>query len=221
MKTLIISGGNIDFDFALDFIRKESFEFVIAADRGMEFCRQAGIQPDRIVGDFDSCDSEALQYFRRQDAQIRAYRPQKDSTDTEIAMLTALEAKSSEIVILGATGGRIDHMLGNLKNLSLALRQGVPCRIVDPCNNMYLADRPLTLKKDEQFGKYVSLLAYAEPVQNLTLKGFFYPLCGYTMTCDDAIGISNEIIEEEASIFFDKGRLIVIESRDRAGSPAA
>lgn len=132
----------------------------------------------------------------------------------EIAILMALERGSTQITILGATGTRMDHMLGSIKNLSLALRAGVPCSIVDAHNRIRLADKPLTLERREQYGKYVSLLAFGEPVTNLTLRGFFYPLDGYTMTCDDAIGISNQITEDEAQISFDGGRLLVIESRD-------
>ena len=85
---------------------------------------------------------------------------------------------------------------------------------MDAHNRIRLFGGPLTIKKEEQYGKYVSLLAFGEPVTNLTLRGFFYPLDGYTMTCDDAIGVSNQITEDEARITFDGGRLLVIESRD-------
>ncbi len=217
MKTLIIGGGNIDLDFALAFMEKEKFDFVIAADRGMEFLRRAGRRPDLIVGDFDSADEQALAYFRGTDVEIRTYLPQKDSTDMEIAMLAAVERRSSHITVLGATGTRVDHMLGSLKNLSIALEAGIPCFLVDRNNRIRLtdvADAPVRLKRGEQFGDYVSLLAFGEDVENITLQGFFYPLNGYTMTCADAIGISNQIVSEEAVITFDSGRLLVIESRD-------
>lgn len=65
MKTLIIGGGNIDFDFALTFMREEAYDFVIAADRGMEFLRRADILPDWIVGDFDSVSPEILAWFEK------------------------------------------------------------------------------------------------------------------------------------------------------------
>ncbi len=214
MKTLIISGGNIDVDFALAFMEKENYDYVIAADRGLEFLRRAGRTPDMAAGDFDSADAESLRYFEKRGVRIRRFLPQKDSTDTEIAVLAALEEKSTEITVLGATGSRADHILGNIKNLSLALKAGVPCSLLDAHNRIRLIDAPLTIKRREQFGEYVSLLAFGETVANLTLEGFFYPLQGYTMTCDDAVGISNRIVEEEGRISFSAGRLLVIESRD-------
>ncbi len=213
-NTLIVGGGNIDFDFALAFMRKENFDFVIAADRGMEFLRQAGRAPDLIVGDFDSVDHDALEYFRRSGVEIRTYQPQKDSTDMEIAMGAAIGKGSERITVLGAMGTRLDHVLGSLKNLSMPLAAGIPCALVDPRNRVRLVDAPITLQRSGQYGKYVSLLCFGEPVTNLTLKGFFYPLDGYTMTWRDAVGISNQIVDEEASVCFDSGQLLVVESRD-------
>lgn len=220
MRLLIVSGGNIDEDFALAFMREQAFDHVIAADKGMEFLRRAGRAPDLIVGDFDSCDQEALEYFRGQGIRIRAYRPEKDYTDTEIAVRLATEKLREgpgdrRITILGATGGRLDHFLGNLKNLSIPLAEGIPCEILDAQNRIRLMDAPFSIGKKEQFGKYVSLLAFAEPVEGLALTGFFYPLSGYTMDSGDAVGVSNQIVEERAQVSFSAGRLLVIESRDR------
>ncbi|MGI6018195.1 MAG: thiamine diphosphokinase [Marvinbryantia sp.] len=214
MNTLIVNGGNIDFDFALAFIKNEKFDFVIAADKGMEFAQKAEICPDLIVGDFDSGRQTALQYFREKQVEIRTFRPEKDSTDMEIAMLAAVERGSTCITVLGASGSRLDHVLGSIKNLTIAAKAGVPCVLVDRNNRVRLMERSFSIKKEEQFGKYVSLLAFAEPVTGITLKGFFYPLNGYTMGSGDAIGISNEIVDEEATVEFDTGRLLVIESRD-------
>lgn len=214
MNTLILNGGNIDFDFALDFIKKEMFDFVIAVDKGMEFAKKAGICPQLIVGDFDSGDFGVLDFFREKGIEIRTFQPEKDSTDMEIAMLAAVERGSTCITALGATGSRMDHVLGCIKNLNIAAEAGIPCALVDKNNRIRLMEQSFSIKKEEQFGKYVSLLAFAETVKGVTLKGFFYPLNGYTMKSADAIGISNEIVEEEAVVEFTEGRLLVIESRD-------
>jgi len=214
MKTMIISGGNIEFDFALDFILKQKADCLIAADRGIEFMDRSGMVPDWIVGDFDSGSREALERFKKKGVPVRAFKPQKDSTDTEIAVQLALEAGSTEMILLGATGSRLDHVLGSIRNLSIPMRAGVPCFLVDAHNRIRMTEKPVILRKDEQYGKYVSVLAHGGTVEDLTLKGFFYPLNRYTMTADDAIGISNEIVEEQAEILFGKGCVLVIESKD-------
>lgn len=214
MKTMIVTGGNIKTDFALDFMQKNKFDCLIGADHGIEFLKEAGLTPDWIVGDFDSGNLKTLEMFKEKGVPVRAFKPQKDSTDTEIAVQLALEVGSTQITILGATGTRIDHVLGNIRNLSIPLKKGVPCFLVDAHNRIRMTDKPLTLSKREQYGNYVSVLAHGGNVENLCLRGFFYPLEGYTMTGDDAIGISNEIVEEQAEIIFDRGRILVIESRD-------
>lgn len=214
MRTIIVNGGNIDFDFALTFLKMNPHDYVIAADKGMEFLKAAGICPDEIVGDFDSALSDALSYFEEKKVMIRKFRPQKDSTDMEIAMETAIERGSTEVTVLGATGTRLDHVLGSIRNLSIPLKAGIPCQIVDAHNRIRLITETIRIRKEEQFGKYVSLLAHGGPVEGLTLKGFFYPLTDYCLEADSALGVSNEIIEEEAEIRLRNGRLLVIESRD-------
>ena len=72
----------------------------------------------------------------------------------------------------------------------------------------------LKIRKEEQYGKYVSLLAFGGSAEKITLTGFYYPLHGYTMRAGDGIGISNEITEEVAEICLESGTLIVVESRD-------
>lgn len=93
MKTaVIISGGSLNPDFALAFLRKEEPEILIGADRGICFLRDKGIRPTHIVGDFDSASGDALEYFRRfPEIPIRKFNPVKDLTDTEIAMNLAIE----------------------------------------------------------------------------------------------------------------------------------
>lgn len=214
MRTVIVNGGNIDYDFALSFLKCHPYDYMIGVDKGIEFLKTAGIRPDEIVGDFDSAESGILPYFEEQKIPVRKFRPQKDSTDMEIAMETAIERGSTSIVVLGATGTRLDHVLGSIRNLSIPLKAGVDCQIVDRHNRIRMIERPLKIKREEQFGKYVSLLAHGGPVEGLTLEGFFYPLQDDCLEADSALGISNEITEETAAIFFRKGRLLVIESRD-------
>ena len=61
MKILIISGGSIEKDFALDFLKKCTFEYVIAVDKGAQFCKDCGIHPNILAGDFDTVKPEVVQ----------------------------------------------------------------------------------------------------------------------------------------------------------------
>lgn len=218
MHALIVSGGKLDMGFARTYISKYNFGCRIAADRGMAFFHAQKIVPDFIVGDFDSASSEILQYFRNlqegRKPTILQFQPEKDETDTELAIRMAVREGADVIHLLGATGSRVDHMLGNLHLLGAAMEQGVECRMVDGNNRIRMIRRGMSLKRKEQYGKYVSLFPFTPQVEGLTLKGFKYPLEDYTLECYHSLGVSNEITAEEAEISFREGVLLVMETKD-------
>lgn len=218
MQSLIISGGSLDKEFALSYISQYSFAFTVAADRGMDFFFEHKIIPNYIVGDFDSADPEILQYFQNlsegQRPEILQFEPEKDETDTELAIRIALQHGCDDIHLLGAMGSRMDHMLGNLHLLGAAMKQGVACRMVDKNNRIRMVCRGMSLRREEQYGNYVSLFPFTPQVKGLTLTGFQYPLKDYTLECYHSLGVSNEIIAEEAEISFQEGVLLVVESKD-------
>jgi len=217
MRTLIVSGGNINQDFALAFYQKEKYDRIIGVDNGLKFLRRAGIKPTHIVGDFDTAAPELVAYYRAMpEIEIRTFNPVKDSTDTQIAIELALELGSDSIVILGGTGSRLDHVLGNIHSLMLAKKAGVDCEILDEHNRIRLISENTTLKMAEQYGDYVSLIPLTSVVDGVDLIGFKYPLKNHTFTSTGSagLGVSNEIIEEEAHICLKSGIFILIESGD-------
>ena len=216
MKTIIISGGSLEYDFAAEYVKQYDPDCVIAADRGMQFCYDHQIVPDYIMGDFDSVDTKIERYYREQtDVQMIEFQPEKDDTDTEIAIHKAMDLGSSEIVILGAFGGRMDHCIANIQLLKLALDKGVKAVLLDPQNSVSLIDGKTILRKSDQYGKYVSFLPFTEEVQGVTLKGYKYPLESYTMVKGPAFGVSNEIVAEEGLVDIQQGILLMIQSKDR------
>ena len=216
MKTILISGGNINPDFALDFIKKHPADHIIAIDKGLMFCHDNGIQPDYIVGDFDSLPSGILEtYEQNPDIQVKRLTPEKDDSDTESAMHLAMEIQSRTIYLLGATGTRLDHMMANLQLLAYARRQGIQMYLVDEHNLATVLTQPIVLKKEEQYGTFVSFFSLGDEVLKLTLKGFKYPLTNHHLTnISCGLSLSNEIMEEEAEVTFESGILLMIQSKD-------
>ena len=216
MNTLIISGGNIETDLALNTL-KSSWEHIIGVDGGVAFCRKHGILPTKIVGDFDTLDKEVLDWYREHTrTEIRAYNPVKDATDTQIAVELAIELGSSSITILGGTGTRLDHVLGNIQTLYLPFAQGVDCRILDGHNRIRLIKGRYVLSREEQYGTYFSLIPLTTDVYGVTLKGAKYPLNRhhFTVLGTGSLGVSNEIAEDRVEITMERGILVLIESRD-------
>lgn len=125
-----------------------------------------------------------------------------------------MEKGASTITVLGGTGSRIDHVLGNIELLGIGLASGIPIILQDSCNRVRMIDRGIAIDKAKQFGVYVSLIPYTAQVEHLYLRGFKYPLSDYCMTGFNSLGVSNEITDERGEISFEKGILLVIESRD-------
>ena len=59
---LILSGGRIDPEFARDYLKDKPYDLIISADSGIDFCRQAGLMPDVVLGDFDSASPQAMAF---------------------------------------------------------------------------------------------------------------------------------------------------------------
>lgn len=109
----------VEKDFALSILKSEETEFVIGVDRGLVFLYDNEIKPDYIVGDFDSVPRKLVEYYREElDVPVREFNPVKDASDTEIALRLCLGLNRKKIVILGATGNRIDHLWANVQCLS-------------------------------------------------------------------------------------------------------
>ncbi len=219
-EILIVSGGPEQGAFEQEYIRTHSFSYIIAADAGMKLCREAGLLPDLILGDFDSADSDCFAYFhQRIPERMKRYPVHKDETDTELALNAAIarwkEHPAREgIVILSALGGRVDHLLGNIQLLETAVAAGVSCRLINRQCSVRMIDRDTVLRRQELFGRYVSLIPYGGPVRGLTLTGFEYCVQNFTLQTGRSRGISNELREETGTISMEEGRLLVIEASE-------
>ncbi|MEC8877580.1 MAG: thiamine diphosphokinase [Candidatus Thermoplasmatota archaeon] len=83
---------------------------VIGADGGGERLLAAGIEPDVVVGDLDSLSAVAQKQFS--DRLVRDSAP--DSSDLEKAVAWARTEGANDIVVIGWSGGRLDHTLAAL-----------------------------------------------------------------------------------------------------------
>lgn len=215
METLIISGGEIDFASLQDYLAEHQNQLIIAVDKGLEALYHLNILPNHIVGDLDSANPSILEFYQNYpQITLHQYVPEKDFTDTDIALNLAISLQSSQITILGALGKRFDHALANIHILTNALNAGISCEILDSNNRIYLKNKDFTLEKSNLYGKYVSFIPLTSSVKHLSLTGFRYPLQDYELTIGKSLGVSNEVVEDVASVAFSDGILVVVESID-------
>ena len=215
MKYLIVAGGTVDEQFAVDIIKNGGYEVIIAVDAGMDFFYKSRIMPDVIVGDFDSVEQEALEFFQGQEQMdIHRLNPEKDDTDTEYALRFAIGRGATKITVLGGTGSRLDHVIGNVVLLGVGLEKNVSIELLDTHNKIKMVNSNLSIRKDERFGKYLSVIPITGKVDGVTITGVKYPLDNYDMHGFNTLGISNEIVDDEAAITVRNGIVLVVESRD-------
>ena len=103
MNTLIISGGHLDIAFLNKTLINFSYDTIIAVDKGLESLYLLKILPNHIVGDFDSVNKDIINFYNAKDIPVHKYNPEKDYTDTDIAIKLAISLNSTSITIIGAT----------------------------------------------------------------------------------------------------------------------
>lgn len=214
-RCLIVTGGTIDIAFAKDFLSQRSYDYVIAADAGLEVLRPLHISPNAVVGDLDTVDKKVLEEYQNQPhIEFEIHKPEKDETDTELALLTAARQGCEAVDILGALGGRMDHAIGNIQLMYQFFCQGMEVNIYDARNRLYLLGGHKVFHREKVYGKYISFLPMTETVEGLTLRGFKYPLQRRTIGLGTSLCISNELKREEGILELERGVLLCVEAHD-------
>lgn len=191
----------------LDFLSEELLlnSYIIAADGGYKTAKRFSVRVDAFVGDLDSND------FSPDCADITVLPREKDFGDVHTAVLKALDLNCDTFYLVGCSGGRADHYIANISLLEMISKKGANAVLLDEHNEIrYIENEKVTVATKK---KYVSLLSLDEKIEDVTLNGLKYPLSGATLYRDNPIGISNEVVEESATVCI-KGRALLIFSED-------
>ena len=178
-------------------------ENVIYADAGYKFADKIGKKNVLgVVGDFDSLGKAP------KNENVVGLEVEKNFTDGERAVRYALEIGAKEIVIYGAYGGKIEHVLGNIALLKIAKSIGLSACIKEGDNVTELIGGKVQLEVEE--GSSLSLIPYGGDCCFKSSKGLYYPLDDLTLTPCDTRGISNVAKSERILIEILKGESLVI-----------
>lgn len=197
---LIISGAPECY-FPVSFTKAD---FVIACDAGYIHAQRADIVPDVIIGDFDSYLADLPG-----GVEIIRTKPEKDDTDTMMALKLAIRRGYRRIMLVGALGGRVDHMLANISLIAFAATKGADLQIVDGHHQIF-AVRDGKRRVPRSSWRNLSVFAFDTECTGVTLRGVKYPLEGAVLTNTFALGVSNEFTEDIAEISVESGILIVV-----------
>jgi thiamine pyrophosphokinase len=221
MRVIVVADGDPPDRAALDRTWPgwaDDVHLVVAADGGAVGARQAGLAVDLVVGDGDSLGESGLAALAAHGVAIEISPVDKDESDTELAVLACLSRGATEITIVGAFGGRLDHELANISLLALAALGDRPVQLLDGQTRVRLIRAPTVdgepgcLDLSGRPGDLVTLLPLADVVDGITTDGLRYPLLGEALRPGPARGLSNVRLGTTASVSVQRGRLLVLES---------
>jgi len=211
----IMAGGPINL-IPKDLFRDDKQKVWIGVDRGVQYLIEHGIIPDFAVGDFDSVSPEEWNAIKEHVDGVSRFKPEKDETDMELALLWAIKQNPSTIRIYGASGGRLDHFMANALMLAhfKQLYPRVHFELSDIQNSIsvYVPGTFDIHRNDRK--RYVSFIPLSPKVSGITLRGFKYPLTGKTVPFGSSLCISNELKEHTGTFSFENGILMMIRSQD-------
>ena len=187
-------------------------DVVIAADGGARQALDLGVTPEIVIGDFDSLAEAEVQVLSGLGVQFQRYPSAKDETDLELALLYALKAGHSPIIILGAFGGRLDQALGNIALLSDPALSGVDIRLEDGLTEAFFVRD--TAEIHGAPGDTVSFIPWGGPVEGVTTSGLAYPLRDEPLFPFRTRSISNQMLAQTASVSLRTGLLLCVHIRN-------
>lgn len=184
-------------------IAKGECDCLIAADAGYRYCKENGLLPDIVIGDFDSLGVVP------QGETVIKLNPVKDITDMHAAVDRGIEKGYRKFVLYGATGGRLDHTLANLQLIASLSQKGYKAEIVDE-KSIITAVTDGKICFDSSYSGYISLFSHTEKCEGITIKGLKYNLDNSCITNSFPLGVSNEFIGGESEISIKKGTAIIV-----------
>lgn len=208
-KIVLIASGPIADVESLRYVFEDAY--VICVDGGLHHLNQLNIIPKVIIGDFDSASDDLLKSYENQ-AVIFSHPTRKDRTDSEIAIDYAIGLKPKEVVLLGMTGHRLDHMITNIHLLKRFWNHDILAYVLDNHNKVFYCDGDIELKGKK--GDLLSIVPLTLQVSHIKTFGLEYPLIDETLYFHESRGVSNVFSKEKVRIETGNGEFLVILSKD-------
>lgn len=174
---------------------------ILAIDRGVNICYALKLPPVHLIGDGDSASKAAWTWAETQGAQVHSFPPKKDFTDTELTLHIAAERFARPLIILtGAFGGRLDHLMSTA---AVAAHADISCVLADECETLFYlhAGESLTVTCDTP-PRAISLLPFTEECTGVTTHGLYWELRDACITNRASLAISNVLARENTKKTF-------------------
>jgi thiamine pyrophosphokinase len=176
--------------------------YIICADGGANHARRMKLQPDVIIGDLDSITYNTIKYFSKVPVMFDGDR---NSTDLEKSIRYCIRNKFKSVVIIGATGDRIDHTIGNVGCFKKFSRK-INIKMIDSSGELSLIKKKI--KIDNATGKTISLIPI-DKCKGVSTKNLKYKLKNDVLELGSKEGTSNEVISDLVTVTVKSGYLLL------------
>jgi len=190
---VIVLGGRRPHEAVLSLV--EPADTVVCADSGLDHAYSLGLQPDVVIGDFDSVTSAALERARTTGVTELTFPADKDRTDAELALHHALESGATRVTVVWGGGDRIDHVLGVFAALShphLARLRSLEVWMGG--DHLHVLHAGVDVSVDLRPGATVSLVPLGAADVRLSSEGLRWDLDDEVLHGHAARGVSNEVL---------------------------
>jgi len=206
---LVIVGGSALSPDALVGLPPDAY--IIAADSGLDHAVAAGLRPHLVIGDFDSANPATLAWAVAEGIEIERHSPDKDNTDTELALAAARMSGATDVVLLGGGGDRLDHSIAAITTLghpSMAVFTTVSARWDTTMISVLHAPRAITFATE--LDATFSLLALHGACSGIDVDGGLWPLSDAELQPGSSLGVSNRTTTNELRLRARVGVLTVV-----------
>lgn len=180
-------------------------DYIIAADGGLKHTQKLGIQPNEILGDFDSLG------YTPQGANV--FPVEKDDTDSMLAVRRGLSLGYREFILYGSLDGpRLDHTVANFQTLQFLADHGAFGYLVGK-DALVTVLKNGTLAFPEGNDGLISVFCMGSDAKGITETGLYYGLENGTLTAGFPLGASNHFTGKEATITVEDGSLLILWDR--------
>ena len=202
---------NGEYNYSQEFMDNLILENAVCfcADGGANFAFKYGKVPELIIGDLDSIEEKVLEFYKNKNLLIKKFPKDKDFTDFELILeeIGKMEKNKNylkKIFVVGGLGKRLDMTLNNL----FLMEKYQNLVFLQENEEIFYAEKPFVLKNKNEYE--FSIIPISEKVEKLTLKGFKFETNKIDVKRESSRLVSNVICENEASVEFESGKLIII-----------
>ena len=182
----------------------EGYNVIACSDGAFHYLKEKKIplqKLDFISGDFDSHSGWDENIYKEK----FIHTPDQDKTDFEKSLEILIEKGIETVDVYGASGGEMDHFLGNL-TVAFSFKNQLEIKFYDEFSTYYFIPKNFVLVNVKD--KMISLYPFPK-AEKIFTQGLNWPLNGETLQIKSRIGTRNFAVEDEISVHYSSGDLLI------------